>query len=165
MDTPLELNVEPGLVLRQFTLVDVDAIFRLIDRSRLHLSQHSDRTAEKYSRVEDVSESIASPRNLNRLRMGIWSHGAMVGSINLTPETELSAEVGYYLGRDFQGRGFMTKAVRRIITYAFEERGLQELFARVSESNTPSIAVLERTGFRCEERKSSGELVYSLQKS
>ncbi len=165
MNSPLELVIEPGIVLRQFTLDDVDAIFDLIDRNRPHLSQRGDKTAGKYQNSAAVHESIVNPENPDRLRMGIWSDSMLVGSINLTPETEKSAEVGYYLGQEFQGRGFMTRAVRRMITYAFEERGLQELFARVNESNDPSIGVLNRTGFHCEERKSSGEWVYSLQKS
>ena len=57
------------------------------------------------------------------------------------------AEIGYWLGKDFWGKGYATEAVQSVVAYAFEELSLVRLWAGAYQENTPSQRVLEKCGF------------------
>ena len=63
-----------------------------------------------------------------------------------------TAEIGYWLGRDFWGRGIATAAVVALRDYAFETFELERLEASVFGSNPSSARVLEKAGFQQEGR-------------
>ncbi len=62
------------------------------------------------------------------------------------------AEVGYWLGRLYWGRGVATAAVRALTAYAFETFDLVRLDASVFGWNPASARVLEKVGFQLEGR-------------
>lgn len=70
-----------------------------------------------------------------------------VGLIAGTDTERCSAEIGYWLGRAYWGRGLMTEAVNWIVPYAFETFGFSRLFATVFAPNAASRRVLEKCGF------------------
>jgi len=159
----LELSIDEEITLRQFSAADAGDIFDLIDRNRDHLSQHDDDTAGKYPSVRSVLNSIVSPKNPERLRMGIWAGKEFAGTINLTRFNGCASfEVGYYLGSEFLGRGYMTRAVNKIVEYAFTEKKACQVFANVHPDNEESMAVLERAGFSKKGKvKEDGQVIYS----
>jgi [ribosomal protein S5]-alanine N-acetyltransferase len=57
------------------------------------------------------------------------------------------AEVGYWLGKSFWGRGIMTAVVQRVCQHAFDEFGLAKIIAHVVTHNPASARVLEKCGF------------------
>lgn len=78
-----------------------------------------------------------------------------VGGVGMILKDDIyrrSAEVGYWLGEQFWGRGLVTEAVRAIIEYAFENFDLCRLYAGVLEWNPASMKVLEKAGFQLEAR-------------
>jgi RimJ/RimL family protein N-acetyltransferase len=65
----------------------------------------------------------------------------------------ISAEVGYWLGTAFWGRGIMTAALRGVTGYAFQEHPeLRRIYAVPYAGSGASICVLEKVGYRCEGR-------------
>ena len=136
----------PGLSLRQYALADASEIFRLIDASRPHLSQHGDDTATKYPTLASVAESIRVNNPAARLRLGIWQDEKLVGGNNLTCSLE-SAEVGYWLGAAHLGQGYATIATQTIVDYAHAVLGYATVTAKVKKANGASLAVLQRVGF------------------
>jgi ribosomal-protein-alanine N-acetyltransferase len=60
------------------------------------------------------------------------------------------AELGYWIGRHWWGRGYATEASRALVAWAFERLGLQRIFARHFASNPASGRVLEKIGMRRE---------------
>jgi ribosomal-protein-alanine N-acetyltransferase len=64
----------------------------------------------------------------------------------------LAAEMGYWLGEPFWGRGIMTEAVARFCEYAFAGFGLVRIYAEPYADNTGSCRVLENAGFPLEGR-------------
>lgn len=58
------------------------------------------------------------------------------------------AELGYWVVPDEQGNGYATEAAELGLRYAFDERRLHKVAARVLEGNAPSRRVLEKLGFR-----------------
>lgn len=79
--------------------------------------------------------------------------GQAVGSIALTRGTDVcrkSAELGYWLGRSFHGKGIMTQAVEQICALGFERWDIVRIFAEPYADNAPSRRVLEKAGFQME---------------
>jgi ribosomal-protein-alanine N-acetyltransferase len=81
--------------------------------------------------------------------------GHAVGAIGFKPLTDVervSAEVGYWLGEAFWGKGIVTEAVAAMTPWAIETYGLSRLFAVPFEWNNASIRVLEKAGYVYEGR-------------
>jgi [ribosomal protein S5]-alanine N-acetyltransferase len=90
------------------------------------------------------------PRNF-----AIVVEGAAVGGIGLELGEDVfrrSAEIGYWLGEPFWGRGIVTEAVRVVTDYAFATFDLCRLQAHVFEWNPASTRVLEKAGYTLESR-------------
>jgi len=58
-----------------------------------------------------------------------------------------SAFVGYWIGKPFARRGYMTGGLRLLMGYAFGEMKLHRLEANIQPGNLPSIALVRRCGF------------------
>ncbi len=62
------------------------------------------------------------------------------------PEDE--AEVGYWLGVEFWGKGLMTEAVREILRHGFEDFDLKKIWCGYFDGNYRSKRVQEKCGFK-----------------
>lgn len=60
------------------------------------------------------------------------------------------AEIGYALGREHWGQGYMNETLNALLEYAFGTLHLRRLEADVDPRNAASIRALERLGFRQE---------------
>lgn len=150
MSAAFRLEIFEGdMTLRQFRTADAGALFELIDANREHLSQNDDDTAVKYPTPDSVYRSILFPKNPKRLRLGIWVKETLVGSANLTlrEDDPRAAEIGYWLGQSYCGRGYATRAVKALIVYAREHLGFKRFSARTGQRNQRSADVLRRAGF------------------
>lgn len=79
--------------------------------------------------------------------------GVAVGGISLRVGTDierLSAELGYWLGESFWGRGIVSEAVAAITDFGFRELRLVRIFAVPFAHNTASHRVLEKAGYQHE---------------
>lgn len=76
---------------------------------------------------------------------------ALVGAIGLriVPE-HARAEVGYWIGVPYWGNGYATEATRALIDHAFDELGLNRVYAFHFTGNPASGRVLEKAGMRFE---------------
>jgi RimJ/RimL family protein N-acetyltransferase len=81
--------------------------------------------------------------------------GKAVGGIGYVVQKDVervSAEVGYWLGEAYWGRGIATEALVAITSYAIERHHLTRLFALPFASNTASCRVLEKAGYTLDAR-------------
>ena len=74
----------------------------------------------------------------------------IIGLIGRTNEERLCAEVGYWLGEPFWGKGIATQALQSVTRFGFEELNLLRIFAGVFEFNKASMRVLEKCGYQLE---------------
>ena len=76
----------------------------------------------------------------------------LIGSITLfnLDFNHRRAEIGYALGRDYWGRGYMNEALMALLKYTFEVLDLHRIEADVDPRNVASIKTLERLGFQRE---------------
>ncbi|MYD66216.1 MAG: GNAT family N-acetyltransferase [Chloroflexi bacterium] len=93
----------------------------------------------------------ASPES----NFAIASPTEVIGGIGLTFRGDVhrrSAEVGYWLGEPFWGRGIATAALQAVTEYAFAHHDLVRIDAAVFEWNPASARVLEKAGYVFEGR-------------
>ena len=77
----------------------------------------------------------------------------LCGIIGLVKQTDVyshSAEIGYWLGEAFWGKGIATQAVRMATSYGFWTLGLRRIYACVFSFNLASMQVLEKNGYEKE---------------
>jgi [ribosomal protein S5]-alanine N-acetyltransferase len=74
----------------------------------------------------------------------------LVGAISLKniDLVNKKANLGYWIGEQYWGRGIATECVRLVIHYAFSELELKEVSAYVFPENKASIRVLEKNGMK-----------------
>lgn len=71
-----------------------------------------------------------------------------VGTVGLWLEHDRSCgSIGYMVDRKHEGDGLVTRAVRRMVEYALEEREVDRLEIAAAAAHTRSRAVPERLGF------------------
>ena len=57
------------------------------------------------------------------------------------------AEIGYWLSKDYNGRGIMTRAVKALESFGFETFNLNRIGITADSENLKSCAVAERAGY------------------
>ncbi len=76
---------------------------------------------------------------------------ALVGGVNLTGVRRRAAQyasLGYWMGSAHANSGLMTAALRLLLPAAFQEFGLHRVEAACIPDNLPSLALLDKFGFR-----------------
>ncbi len=75
----------------------------------------------------------------------IASEDGFVGFLNMTEISGQSIELGYVIHPDFQGKGYMTEALKLAMEELFS-MGYQEVCAGAFSTNGASIRVMEKCG-------------------
>ena len=145
--------------LREVSINDAQDIAHLMS---YNISKYLWEVPNPYS-VEDALNFIKSAHNdfnsLKALHFAIEYKGeskpgnnvVFVGAISLKniDLVNKKANLGYWIGEQYWGRGIATECIRLIIDYAFSaELRLKELSAYVFPENKASIRVLEKNGMK-----------------
>ncbi len=136
----------PDLRLLELLPEDAEAYYALVDRNREHLTQHGDYLDLGEATPETVAEDLADPENRNA-RFGVWFGDQLIGRVDLNPRTTEDFVLGYWLGREYTGKGYATVACAALIAYGQEALGARAIWAGVTKGNLKSAAVLQRLGF------------------
>ncbi|KAF3059632.1 putative ribosomal N-acetyltransferase YdaF [Daldinia childiae] len=110
------------------------------------------------------------------VNFGIFTpEGIFAGGIGLTPYKDIEYrtwEIGYWVGKDFWGKGIATSALKAFSVWAFERfPELIRIEAVVFIENIASQKVLERVGYTkegirrqavCKKEKIMDQVMYSL---
>ena len=141
-------------VLRQWRLEDEEELVRHANDRRVSINLR-DRFPYPYTRThaaEWLARTIAA-EPVTGFAITERGSDAPVGGIGLMLQEDtarISAEIGYWLGAGFWGRGISTGAVRATTAYAFDVLGLERVFAIVVTRNPASARVLEKVGYTLE---------------
>ncbi len=128
-----------------------DELYRLIRENREHLGRWLP-WAEDVSSPRDTEDFIARTIVQDAQGRGthhcIFFHGRIAGVAGFHPIRwpSRTGELGYWLGRDFTGRGLVTEACVVLLGMAFQEMDLNRMEIRCAAGNTRSIAVAKRLG-------------------
>ena len=138
------------LVLRPFTLADAPRVQQLAGAREVALNTlmiphpYPDGAAEEWIRSHEAKLAEGA------INFAI-DDGALVGAIALTVKRDDEvAEIGYWLGVPFWGRGYTTEAAAEVVRYGFEELNLNKIYAAYFVRNPASGAILRKLGMRYE---------------
>jgi len=73
---------------------------------------------------------------------------AFIGNIELDPGKDNTAELGIAVRSSMQDKGYGSEAVKKILSYGFEELRLQRVILNVHKDNPRAIHVYEKLGFK-----------------
>jgi len=149
------MRIEFGeYVIRDWVSEDVPAIIRYANNRKIAMWLR-DRFPFPYTAVDANNFLAAVFRQDPRTVFAIASPDEAIGGIGLEfcrDVHRFTAELGYWLGEPFWGRGIMTDAVRLFTSWAFNHLEVHRIFAAAFNGNEPSIRVLEKAGFEREGR-------------
>ncbi|WP_207531595.1 GNAT family N-acetyltransferase [Desertivirga arenae] len=144
-----------GVSLRTLTEAMADALSREANDSQIGKYL---RDIFPYPYTPEHAQSFIELQRNNKALccLAIFSGENFAGIISFTFQEDIyrhSAEIGFWLGKRFQGRGIMTEAVRLGSEYAFRDLNIIRLFAAVFEPNIASKQVLVKNGFQMEGKR------------
>lgn len=141
-----------------------DVLFNAIDNNRKHLSAFLPWVGRMKS-VNDMKDYIKGSEALiqqqKEISFAILYEQQVVGRIGLHHLNMLnrSGAIGYWLIKEAEGKGIVTKSCKAIINYGFNELGLHRIEIKAAVDNLRSQAVPEKLNFRREGVLRQAELV------
>ena len=133
------------LTLRAPRHEDVKAIVVLANDRRI--AENTARIPHPYC-VADAEQFVATVnRRDDEACFILMLNGTLIGACGIDPRDD-GAELGYWLGAGYWGRGLMTEAARAVIDYGFGDLRHETLQAGARVSNPASRRVLEKCAFQ-----------------
>ena len=137
-------------VLRAWRADDAVSLQRHADNPRVSRALR-DRFPNPYT-AADASAFLAGCAAAHEdWRFALTVEGVAVGGLGFHPGEDVhrhDAEVGYWLGEAYWGRGLVAAALRVAVPAAMAHYRLHRVHAGVYSSNPASMRLLERLGFR-----------------
>jgi len=148
----MKIKVSDTIVMRKLTLDDAREVYAMIDKNRGHFDvwlPGVNDTNSKEKAEANIAKWEDEAKNRKSFILGIFKDGRYVGNIDLHDfyEEAKSASMGYWISEDAQGNGIVTGCARALISYAFDEMGLNRIRIYCATPNKKSRAIPERLGF------------------
>ena len=139
----------PRSVIRPLVPADAEEVAAIYRTNREFLRPFEPSRPEEFFTAEFQRHRIERAGD-DHWRWAIEAEGRIAGMITLADvirESLQLANVGYFVGRQFNGRGLATRAVADVVQFAFGDAGLHRLEAGTLPDNRASQRVLEKNGF------------------
>lgn len=144
----MEILLE-GCRIRSWKRSDETALVRQANNRHIWINLR-DRFPHPYRRADARAWLAHVAGHRPETNFAIDVGGEAAGGIGFHLQEDVhrrSAEIGYWLGEPFWGKGIATQAVRALTAHAFRAHDLTRIFAFVFEWNPASARVLEKAGF------------------
>lgn len=154
MLTVLPNLITERLILRAFSLSDSADVQRLAGEKEVAATTlliphpYPDGAAEEW-----ISSHAGQVQRGEQYVFAITDQGTgeLMGAIGLgRNSTHNKAELGYWVGVDFWGRGYCSEAARAIVHFGFESLGLNRIHSCHFLTNPASGRVLQKAGLKYE---------------
>jgi ribosomal-protein-serine acetyltransferase len=158
-------KIDQDLSLKLAEQKDAERVFEITDNSKEYLREFLP-WLDYNKTVEDtknfINGTLKSYAENKAMTTFILYRGEIVGTAgyNTLDWTNKVAYIGYWLDKDYQGRGIMTRVAGALTDYAINELKMNRVDIRAAEQNLKSRAIPERLGFVCEGRIRQAEWLY-----
>ncbi len=139
----------PSCLLRPLIASDADALARHANDPAVAQNLR-DRFPHPYQRTDAEFYIAHVATRPQQTSFGIVVGTEAIGTISLILGDDIarcSAEVGYWVGQSFWGRGIATDALLAATRYAFATFSIARVFAVPFASSRGSVRVLEKAGY------------------
>ncbi len=148
------------MIIRDHQKTDLKAHHNLISNDEVMYYIQDIKTASIYESKDNlefsISESIAENRVCHFFAMIDKVSNEHIGSIGFTileKGDSGNAELGYFIHKEFWGKGFTTEACKAVITYGFETVGLRKFTTGCVYDNHHSEHIMKKLGMVKEAHK------------
>ncbi|TSE08938.1 GNAT family N-acetyltransferase [Aquimarina algiphila] len=138
--------------LRELIVSDKPKVAKLINNKKIW-DNVRDYIPYPYDQDDAETFILGTKEKLPRQALAIVFNDELCGVISLIVQDDIykrSAEIGYWIGEPYWGKGIATKAVALITHYGFKKLNLIRIYAGIFEYNTASMHVLEKNGYKKE---------------
>lgn len=139
------------LILRSLSFDDVPRIVRyagdLAVARMLAAVPHPYAEAHASAFIGDAMASNLAGDGLALAIARLKEPGALIGAISFARRGAATAEIGWWLGRPYWGKGLATEAAAAMAAVAFRDPGLEALTAGAFADNPASLRVQDKLGF------------------
>ena len=149
----MRIVVDKDIVLETIKETDVQESFELVDSNRDYLREWLpwvDKTKSVEDRMKYINYALKKQNNNKGLDFKIKYCDKLIGSIGHDLGDFKSPEMGYWIGKQYSGKGIVTKCCERLIEYLFKELKLHRIGIKVAEKNIKSRKLPERLGLKQE---------------
>jgi ribosomal-protein-serine acetyltransferase len=146
-------TIDKDTELKLPSVDDAESFYKLIDSSREHLSMwlpwvtSTNGVDDVVPFIKGVQEQYGSGEGLKAILIYKGSYAGLIGYNNIDSNRK-AASIGYWLGKSYQNKGIMSKALKVFIDYAFSELGLNKIEIAIAEGNFKSRALPKKYGFK-----------------
>ena len=161
--TPFQLNIIQDLYLRKATPHDAAALYQIIDSERTYLREwlpFIDKTTH-VSATELYIQSITIMNAATDLLFVMVYQETIAGLISFKSIDNYNKklEIGYWLSEKLQGKGIVQRSCKTLISYAFEQMGMNRIQIKVGVGNYKSSNIPKKLNFTLEGIQREGELL------
>ena len=140
--------------LRPWTMDDLDSLVKYGDNPNIAKNM-TDLFPNPYTREKGKAVIEMATRQLPYGILAIEVENQAAGGIGIHPQEDIhrkNAEMGYWLGEPYWGKGIITRAIIQMAEYGFQNFPIDRIFARPFGTNIASQRALEKAGFKLEAR-------------
>jgi len=136
----------PRLALRAPIRGDVADLVKLADNKRIY--EVLARLPNPYTRADGIAFVEIFAQRPDERPYAITLKDQFIGVVGFSYHAGQPPEVGYWLGEPYWGKGIMSEALKGLLEAAFATGLYPRLIARALKTNTGSLNVLEKAGFK-----------------
>lgn len=164
----VEIVVDHSTVMRSRSYDAEPAIYALIDKDRAYFAPWIEWMREYTPEMlhQNVIETYRETAEGTLYLFDIFYEGTFVGAVDAhNVVAGSSAELGYWVGQDYIGKGLATTCTQALIDYLRTTYTITQFYAVIEDHNAASIRVAEKLGFKRDDtapvEHEANEVVYS----
>ncbi len=147
-----QIYISKDLSLELLEPLHAPELFKLVDANRDHLKPWMpwvDSTKSEKDILTFINSGLDNYAKRNGFQLGLIVEKKMVGILGLhyINWTSGHTEMGYWLSKEYEAKGFMTAAVAALIDKLFSHYKLARVEIRANSENLRSRAIPKRLGF------------------
>ena len=158
------IKIDTNLTLELTSQKHADELYRAVDNNRKHLSAFLSWVGNMNS-VSNFNDYIKNCELLYKekkeVSFVIISGKDAIGRIGLHHMNlqNKNVAIGYWLTKESEGKGIITRACKKLISFGFHELGLHRIEIKAAVNNLKSQAIPQQLNFKKEGILREAELV------
>jgi ribosomal-protein-serine acetyltransferase len=161
----MSISVNENIRLELVNEIHADPIFDVVDKNRMYLREwlpFVDKMQTVKFAENFVKATMQKSKDGSEFAFVIIENNILVGRIGIykIDAQNKIGEIGYWLAKNAQGKGIITKSCKALIDFCFYDLRLNRIEIKCGTENTKSKVVPKRLNFKLEGVMKQGELLY-----
>lgn len=155
MEFKLHLQIDESICLKSPDLKYTKDLFEIVNQQSHYLGEWLEWVPRinEFKHAQDfIYQSIRLSSGGQQLVTFIFWNQHLIGAVSLVRinRWHQNAELGYWIHKDWQGQGIVTRSCAGLINYVFDNLELNRLYIYSAALNKPGIAIPQKLGFKNE---------------